>query len=68
MKNKNLIAPCAIYMQGEYGLKDIFFGVPAQLGTGGLKKVIEYKLNAEEKTMLDKSAAEVKDITAALKL
>ncbi len=68
LKNKNLIAPCAIYMQGEYGLKDIFFGVPAQLGRGGLAKVIEYKLNKEEKDMLDKSAAEVKETTTALKL
>lgn len=68
LKNKNLIAPCAIYMQGEYGLKDIFFGVPAQLGQGGLKNVIEYKLNKEEKDTLDKSAAEVKETTAALKL
>jgi malate dehydrogenase len=68
LKNKNLIAPCAIYMQGEYGLKDIFFGVPAQLGRSGLAKIIEYKLNKEEKDMLDKSAAEVKESTAALKM
>ncbi|MEX1071540.1 MAG: malate dehydrogenase [Anaerolineales bacterium] len=68
LKDKNLIVPCAIYMQGEYGLKDIFFGVPAQLGKGGLVKVIEYKLNTEEKTMLEKSAAEVKESTSALKL
>jgi malate dehydrogenase len=59
LKDKNLIVPCSIYMQGEYGLKDIFFGVPAQLGKTGLVKVIEYDLNAEEKTMLEKSAAEV---------
>lgn len=68
LKDKNLIAPCAIYMRGEYGLKDIFFGVPAQLGKGGLKKVIEYKLNAEEKASVEKSAAEVRETTAALKL
>jgi malate dehydrogenase len=68
LKDKNLVVPCAIYMQGEYGLKDIFFGVPAQLGKGGLKKVIEYKLNAEEQKMLESSAAEVRETTAALKL
>jgi malate dehydrogenase len=68
LKDKNLIAPCAIYMQGEYGLKDIFFGVPAQLGKGGLKKVIEYKLNAEEQASVEKSAVEVRETTAALKL
>lgn len=68
LKDKNLVVPCAIYMQGEYGLKDIFFGVPAQLGKGGLKKVIEYNLNAEEQKMLESSAAEVRETTAALKL
>jgi malate dehydrogenase len=68
LKDKNLIVPCSIYMQGEYGLKDIFFGVPAQLGAGGLVKVIEYELNPEEKATLDRSAAEVKESTAALKI
>ncbi|MEX1143385.1 MAG: malate dehydrogenase [Anaerolineales bacterium] len=68
LKDKNLIVPCSIYMQGEYGLKDIFFGVPAQLGAGGLVKVIEYELNAEEKATLEASAAEVKESTAALKI
>ncbi len=67
LKNKNLILPCSIYLQGEYGLKDIFFGVPAQLGSQGLAKVIEYKLNAEEKAMVEKSAAEVKESISALK-
>jgi malate dehydrogenase len=67
LKDKNLIVPSAVYMAGEYGLKDIFFGVPAQLGKGGLVKVIEYSLNKEEKEMLDKSAAEVTEITTALK-
>lgn len=68
LKDKNLIVPCSIYMQGEYGLKDIFFGVPAQLGKGGLVKVIEYDLNAEERANLEKSAAEVTESTAAVKL
>jgi malate dehydrogenase len=68
LKDKNLVVPCAIFLQGEYGLKDIFFGVPAQLGKGGLKKVIEYKLNAEEQKMVESSAAEVRETTAALKL
>ncbi|MEX1248874.1 MAG: malate dehydrogenase [Anaerolineales bacterium] len=68
LKNKNLIVPCSIYMQGEYGLKDIFFGVPAQLGRGGLVKVIEYKLNQEEQAMLLKSAAEVRESTSTLSL
>lgn len=68
LKDKQLIAPCAVWMNGEYGLKDIFFGVPAQLGRKGLEKVTEYTLNDEEKAMLDNSAAEVRELTAALKL
>jgi malate dehydrogenase len=68
LKNKNLIVPCSIYLQGEYGLMDIFFGVPAQLGQGGLVKVIEYKLNAEEKASVEKSAAEVRESMAALQM
>lgn len=68
LKNKNLIIPCSIYLQGEYGLKDIFFGVPAQLGSHGLVKVIEYTLNSEEKAMVEKSAVEVKESISALKI
>src|SRR3990170_2234042 len=66
LKDKNLIVPCSIYMQGEYGLKDIFFGVPSQLGRNGLVKVIEYSLNNEEKAMVEKSAAEVRESSAGL--
>jgi len=61
LKDKHLIVPAAAYMQGEYGLKDIFFGVPVQLGRGGVEKVHEYKLEADEKAMMEKSAAAVKE-------
>ena len=61
LKDKHLIVPAAAYMQGEYGLKDIFFGVPVQLGHGGVEKVHEYKLEADEKAMMEKSAAVVKE-------
>ena len=67
LKNKNLIVPCAVYMDGEYGLNDIFFGVPAMLGRNGLEKVIEYTLDEEEKAMFDKSAEAVKETLDALK-
>jgi len=67
LKNKNLIVPCAAYMNGEYGLKDMYFGVPVQLGRNGLEKIIEYKLDADEKAMFDKSAAAVKETHDALK-
>jgi malate dehydrogenase len=67
LKNKHLIVPCAAYMNGEYGLNDMFFGVPVMLGRAGVEKIIEYKLDDEEKAMFDKSAAAVKETHEALK-
>ena len=67
LKNKNLIVPCAAYMNGEYGLNDMFFGVPVMLGRQGLVKIIEYTLDEDEKAMFDKSAAAVKETHEALK-
>lgn len=66
LKDKHLIIPASAYLQGEYGLKDLFFGVPVQLGRNGLEKVLEYKLSAEEKTALEKSAAAVRESIAVL--
>ncbi|RMF50318.1 MAG: malate dehydrogenase [Anaerolineae bacterium] len=56
LKDKHLIVPCAAYMQGEYGLNDIYFGVPTQLGRKGVERIIEYDLNEEEMAALKKSA------------
>jgi malate dehydrogenase len=67
LKDKHLILPCSAYMQGEYGLNDIFFGVPVMLGRGGMEKILEYKLDAEEQALFDKSAAAVKETHEALK-
>ena len=67
LKDKHLIVPCAAYMDGEYGLNDMFFGVPVMLGRGGLEKIVEYKLDDDEKAMFDKSAAAVKETHEALK-
>jgi malate dehydrogenase len=67
LKNKHLIVPCAAYMDGEYGLKDMFFGVTVMLGRTGMERIIEYKLDEDEKTMFDKSAAAVKETHEALK-
>jgi malate dehydrogenase len=54
-------------MDGEYGLKDMFFGVPVMLGRAGMEKIIEYKLDDEEKAMFEKSAAAVRETHEALK-
>lgn len=67
LKDKNLIVPAAAYMKGEYGLQDIFFGVPVQLGRDGSVKIIEYRLNEQEKAALNNSAEAVKQTIEALK-
>jgi malate dehydrogenase len=66
LKDKNLVIPAAAYMRGEYGLKDIFFGVPVQLGRQGLVKVWEYQLDEQEGAALLKSAEAVRQTIAAL--
>ena len=60
LQDKRRILPCTAYLEGEYGWKDIFFGVPVELGAQGIDKIIELNLTPEEKTALDKSAADVK--------
>jgi len=67
LKDKHLIVPCAAYLMGQYGLKDIFFGVPTQLGRQGVEKVFEYKLSQPEMEALHKSAAGVVESIAKLK-
>lgn len=56
LKDKKLIRPCSAYLDGEYGLKDIYFGVPVILGRNGVEKIIEVTLTDDEKAMLQKSA------------
>lgn len=68
LKNKQLIVPAAVYMEGQYGLNDIYFGAPAQLGRNGIEKIIEYDLNDEEMAALKASAQGVAENTAKLKL
>jgi malate dehydrogenase len=67
LKDKNLIVPAAAYMRGEYGLHDIFFGVPVQLGREGMVKIVEYHLNDQEQAALNNSADAVSQTIAALK-
>jgi malate dehydrogenase len=66
LKDKNLIVPAAAYMQGEYGLNDIFFGVPVQLGRRGVVKIMEYQLSDEESAAMNKSANAVSQTIQAL--
>ncbi|MBN1615378.1 MAG: malate dehydrogenase [Deltaproteobacteria bacterium] len=59
LKDKKRIIPCCAYLEGEYGLKDICFGVPVILGAKGIEKIIQLKLNDEEKALVKKSAEAV---------
>lgn len=59
LQDKKRILPCTVFLRGEYGWKDIFFGVPVELGFNGINKVIELELTPEEKEMLDTSARDV---------
>ena len=68
VKDKKRILPCAAYLQGEYGLRDTYIGVPVKLGKKGIEQVIEVPLTSEEKAALTKSADEVKANIAKLKL
>lgn len=64
--DKKMILPCAVYLQGEYDIRNLFVGVPAQLGAKGLEKVIEVELTAGEQTLLQKSADAVKELVQVM--
>jgi len=68
LKDRHLIVPASAYLHGEYGVQDIFFGVPVQLGRMGVEKVIEYKLSQSELSAFRKSAAGVAENIAKLNL
>ena len=60
--DKHKILPCSVFLQGEYGVRDVFVGVPVKLGARGLEKIIEIKLTPEEDAAFKKSAAAVKEL------
>jgi len=67
LKDRKKILPCAVYLDGEYGYKELFIGVPVKLGAGGVEEIIEIKLTETEKIALDKSAAAVEELKGVLK-
>jgi malate dehydrogenase len=67
VNDQRRILPCAAWLQGEYGMKDLFLGVPCKLGKDGLEKVIEVQLTPDEKAALQKSADAVREPMAAIK-
>ena len=68
LKDRHLVVPASVYLEGEYGLSGIFFGVPVQLGRSGLEKILEFDLDPQERAELSRSAAKVKETIDALRI
>jgi malate dehydrogenase len=68
VNDQKRILPCAVWLSGEYGMKDLFLGVPAKLGRKGMEKVIEVELTKEERAALEKSAEAVREPMRAVKM
>jgi malate dehydrogenase len=66
LKDKKKILPCAAYLEGEYGIKGLYVGVPVKLGARGIEQIIEIKLTAEEQAALNRSAAAVKELAGVI--
>jgi malate dehydrogenase len=66
LKDKKKIVPCAAYLDGEYGIKGLFVGVPCKLGADGIEEIIQIKLTPEEQAALEKSAASVKELVTII--
>jgi len=64
--DKKMILPCTVYLQGEYGIQNLYIGVPAQLGAKGLEKIIEVELSESEQAALNKSAAAVQELVQVM--
>jgi malate dehydrogenase len=67
LKDQKRVLPSCVYLNGEFGVKGYFVGVPTVLGAGGVERIIEFRLDAEEQAMMDKSVAAVKGLVDALK-
>ncbi|GJL95194.1 MAG: malate dehydrogenase [Hyphococcus sp.] len=65
LKDKKIVVPCAAYLTGQYGLKDMYLGVPIVLGDEGAERVVEVKFNDDEKAMFDNSVEAVKELMEA---
>ena len=68
LMDRGKVLPCAAYLQGEYGIKDLFVGVPVKLGSRGLEQVIELSLTDDEHAMLRRSADAVAELVGVMKI
>jgi malate dehydrogenase len=60
------VLPCTAYLEGEYGIEDLYMGVPVKLGSAGVEEILTLKLTPEERAMLRRSAAAVRDVVGIL--
>ncbi|HSZ94084.1 MAG TPA: malate dehydrogenase [Acetobacteraceae bacterium] len=65
LKDKKRVLPCAALLNGEYGVKNLYVGVPVVIGAGGIERIVEIAMNAEEKAAFDKSCAAVRELVEA---
>ena len=68
LKDKKKIMPCSVFLQGEYGVRDLFVGVPVKLGARGVEEIIQITLTPEEQAALDKSAGAVRELVDVIKV
>ena len=61
-----MIMPCAVYLQGEYGIDNLFVGVPVKLGAQGVEQIVEIELDQNERALLQKSANAVKELIGVM--
>jgi malate dehydrogenase len=65
LKDKKRVLPCAVFLEGQYGVDGLYVGVPAVIGAGGIEKVVEIELNSSERSMFDKSIESVRGLVEA---
>jgi malate dehydrogenase len=68
LKDKKKILPCSVFLQGEYGIRDLFVGVPVKLGARGVEQIVEIELTPEEQAALQKSAGAVRELVDVIKM
>jgi len=67
LRDKKRVLPCAAWLNGEYGIKDLYVGVPVVIGGKGVERIVEIELNSAERAMFEKSAAAVQGLVEACK-
>ena len=67
LRDKKRVLPCAAWLNGEYGIKDLYVGVPVVIGAKGVERIVEIELNGAERAMFDKSVASVQGLVDACK-